>query len=302
MRIGYPCINRSVGCTTNRTFRLKNYSDRRLVETLAGNLACLEHVLAYNDDHGLLFFRISSDIVPFASHPVCTCDWRAAFTEHFGRIGRFAAARGMRFSMHPDQFTLLNSPNEEVLARSLRELAYHCDVLDLLGAGPDARIQIHVGGVYGDKPAAMARFIRRCEGLDERLRDRLSVENDDRLYTFADCVRIYEQTGIPVIFDNLHHAANCSGESTDDVFDALEAMWGGDRGPPMTDYSDQATGGRAGKHAGHIDLRAFGSYLAATRGRDFDIMLEIKDKEHSAVEARAIVESMREGGNNEPGG
>ncbi len=301
MRIGYPCINRSVGCTTNRTFRLKNYSDRRLVETLAGNLACLEKVLAYNDDHGLLFFRISSDIVPFASHPVCTYDWQTAFNDDFRRIGRFAAARGMRFSMHPDQFTLLNSPNEEVLARSIRELAYHCDVLDLLGAGPDARIQIHVGGVYGDKPAAMARFIRRCENLDERLRGRLSVEGDDRLYTFADCARIHEQTGIPVIFDNLHHAVNCSGESTDDVFAALEAMWGGDRGPPMTDYSDQAQGGTAGKHAEHIDADAFKHYLAATGGRDFDIMLEIKDKEHSAVEALVIAGSAREDGTNAPG-
>ncbi len=288
MRIGYPCINRSIGCSANRTFRLANFSEKRLIETAAGNVECLERILAQNVEKGLLFHRISSDIIPFASHPVCTVNWQHRFSSDFSRLGRFVRRHRMRISMHPDQFTLINSTDREVFERSVRELAYHADILDRMDLDGRARIQIHVGGIYGDKDAAMARFIRRFEELDGRIRQRLAIENDDRLYTFSDCVKIWERIGIPVIFDNLHHAVNSSGEGLAEVFGRLVQIWTPETGIPMTDYSDAVSGGRAGRHAEHIDAAAFSRYLADTEGFDFDIMLELKDKERSAAEAVRI--------------
>lgn len=83
MKIGYPCINTSIGCTANSTFRLKNYSEENMVEKINNNLDCLEKILNYNVEKGFLFFRISSDLVPFASHPICTFNWRGYFKKRF---------------------------------------------------------------------------------------------------------------------------------------------------------------------------------------------------------------------------
>ncbi|KUK81250.1 MAG: UV-damage endonuclease [Mesotoga prima] len=75
MKIGYTCINRTVKCCSARTFRLSSYSEERLLETTAANLMCLEKILEFNRAKSILFFRITSDLIPFASHPVCRVDW-----------------------------------------------------------------------------------------------------------------------------------------------------------------------------------------------------------------------------------
>ena len=146
MRIGYPCINRSIGCTPSRTFRLSSYTGNRLRDTVKENLACLAKILEYNKDNHLLFFRITSDLVPFASHPVCTFPWQEYFSGEFGQIGEYIRNHGFRISMHPDQFVLLNTTDEGVLRRSIADLVYQVQVLDLMGLDNSAKVQIHVGG------------------------------------------------------------------------------------------------------------------------------------------------------------
>ncbi len=287
MRIGYPCINRSLGCTAGRTFRLASYSRRRMAETVALNLDCLEKILAFNAVNGLLFFRISSDLIPFASHPVCRFPWAERFGERLRAIGRLIKKQGFRISMHPDQFTLINSPDGGVFNRSAAELEYHCRVLDLMGLDRTARVQIHVGGVYGDRETSMKRFVERFRSLDRAVRRRLTIENDERLYPVADCLALSRATGVPVLFDLFHHRLNHRRESAADALDACAATWPAAAGIPMVDYSSQQPGGRPGKHAESIDTSHFKRFLRATRGIDFDVMLEIKDKEKSALAALA---------------
>ena len=290
MRIGYPCINRSVGCTPSRTFRLSSYTDDRLRDTVKANLTCLAKILEYNKNSHLLFFRITSDLVPFASHPVCTFPWQEYFSGEFEEIGEYIRKHGFRISMHPDQFVLLNTPDEGVLSRSIDDLVYQVQVLDLMGLDRSAKVQIHVGGIYGDKTAGIDRFVRQYDLLDPSIRSRLVIENDERLYTISDCLAIHERTGIPVIMDSFHHSLLNNGEVFADLLGPVRQTWKMADGIPMVDYSSQEPEKRAGAHAEHIVADNFRQFLATTQPADFDIMLEIKDKETSALEALGIAQ------------
>ncbi len=291
MRIGYPCINRSVGCTANSTFRLASYSEERLFSCLRNNLACLSKILQYNLEKGLLFFRISSDLVPLASHPACKSDWASHFREEFREIGSFIKRNGMRISMHPDQFVLINALDGGIVERSVSELDYHAKVLDSLGLDSTAKIQIHAGGVYGDKEAAISRFIQRYARLPPRIKKRLVIENDDRLFSLKDCLSIHRKTGIPVLFDSFHHSLLNNGEGLRDALLLAKKAWKKKDGPLMVDYSTQQEGSRPGTHATHIVSSDFRRFLFHARGIGMDVMLEIKDKEKSALEALAILNS-----------
>jgi UV DNA damage endonuclease len=295
LRIGYPCINRSIACTSSRTFRLASYSERRLIEAVEQNLDCLERVLHWNAEHGIGFFRITSDLVPFASHPVCRYDWVRRFRDRFRALGQIVTSHRMRVSMHPDQFVLLNALDQKIVQSSVRELDYHARVLDLMELPASAKVQIHVGGVYGDKPASLRRFVAEHRRLSKSIRRRLVVENDDRSYTAADCIEVHRLADVPVLFDVFHHRLNSSGETVRAAFRKCAATWRRGDGPPMVDYSSQEPGQRRGRHAEHIDLRDFRRFLALARDIDCDVMLEIKDKERSALEAvRTAVRATKE--------
>jgi UV DNA damage endonuclease len=190
--------------------------------------------------------------------------------------------------MHPDQFTLINSVDEAIFERSRRELLYHAQVLDAMGLDRTAKVQMHVGGVYGNKVESLRRFVTRFAKLDAETRNRLVIENDEKSYSLRDCLAIHEETGVPVLFDSFHHSILNHGE---DVYACLEwtaATWKGGDGIPMVDYSSQAAGRPTGSHTPSIDIDDFRAFIRHTRPLDFDVMLEIKDKEASALKAAAV--------------
>jgi UV DNA damage endonuclease len=135
----------------------------------------------------------------------------------------------------------------------------------------------------------MRRFVRRLERIPESLTRRLVIENDDRNYTLRDCTNISSETGLPVLFDLFHHEINNSGESVDEAFNMFHRTWRQKDGIPLVDYSSPRVDGRKGSHAESIDLKRFRGFLEETRPHDFDIMLEIKDKEKSALKAVELV-------------
>ena len=158
-----------------------------------------------------------------------------------------------------------------------------------MGLDHTHKIQIHVGGVYGDKAIASARFVETYARLPDPVRQRLVIENDERQYSLADAMRIHAATGIPVLFDVLHHRLFNEGESLAEALDLAMPTWNG-HGPPMIDYSSQHPERQRGAHAMTIDLDDFLPVAAAIGDRDADVMLEIKDKEGSALRAIAALQ------------
>ncbi|MFX1261018.1 MAG: UV DNA damage repair endonuclease UvsE [Promethearchaeota archaeon] len=289
VRIGYACINMSVGCSSARTFRLKSYTEPRLVATIQENLQCLRRIIRFNIESNILFYRITSDLIPFASHPTMKVDWKSRFSDELSEIGKLAVSAGMRLSMHPGQYTVLNSTDNTVYRNALADLQYHCDILDLMNLDLDAKVQIHVGGVYGDKESSLQRFAERHDLLENTISRRLVVENDDRSYTHQDCMFLNDLTGIPVVFDNLHHNVLNNGDSMIDSLKRSATTWKKHDGPLIVHYSSQSPNGRPGKHAATLDANDFTDFLQQTKDIKYDLMLEIKDKDISALKALRIL-------------
>ncbi len=288
MKIGYPCINNTLKCTANSTFRLASYSEENLKSKIKNNLDCLKKILEFNKENKIKFFRISSDLIPFASHEINKFDWQKHFKKEFQEIGGFIKENDFRISMHPDQFVLLNSPNKNIVERSVKELDYHCSVLDSMQLDNTAKVQIHIGGVYNNKPEAIQRFIETYNQLPEKIRKRLCIENDDRLFSLRDCLEVHEKTSIPIIFDFFHHECLANNESINEAVKMASATWKPKDGVLMTDYSSQEKGQRKGKHAETIDMKDFQEKINQAnqnKDLDFDVMLEIKNKEKSAIKA-----------------
>jgi len=293
MKIGYPCVNEAMDCTAASTFRLAFYSEERLIASVANNLACVRRMLEWNVSQGLLFFRMGSGLVPFGSHEINTFPWQTHFKADFKALGDYIKANNLRVSFHPDQFVVLNSPDSGIVQRSIAELVYQGSMFDLMELDSTAKLQIHVGGLYGDRELAISRFATVYATLPEAVKVRLVVENDDRLFSLHDCLHLHELTGVPILFDNFHHECLNHGESMTDALHQAAGTWNlAHDGVPMMDYSSQAPGERKGKHTDKIVEDLFRDFLAQLQGLDMDIMLEIKNKEVSALQAVTILREL----------
>jgi len=269
---------------------LKSYSKKRLIETVENNLNCLSTMLNFNIKNNLLFFRITSDLIPFASHPICKFRWQKYFKNEFEEIGKTIRQNEIRISMHPDQFIVLNSKDPNIVRRSTAELYYHAEVLDLMNLDKKAKIQLHVGGAYKNKKESLDRFAENYKKLDERIKNRLVIENDDKIYSFKDCLNLNEKIKVPLLFDVFHHKVLNNKEPVKACLEKQSKTWDKKDGIPLIDYSTQKPGFKPGSHAESIDLKDFESLLNESFPYDFDIMIEIKDKEYSALKAIKIAE------------
>jgi UV DNA damage endonuclease len=284
IRLGYACINTKLDAP-NRTCRLKNATPEKILELASANVEALQPILEWNAAHGIELFRITSDLIPFGSHPINRVPWWQILKSQFAGLGEFIANKRLRVSMHPGQFTILNSPRHEVVANSVKELEYHTAVLDALGVDNSHKIVIHLGGVYEDKRKSLGRFVENCKKLDSRIRARLVIENDERCYTVADALKASKAIGVPVVFDVFHHVWNPALEwlPVRSIIELAAKTWRKRDGRIKIHYSNQWPGGPAGAHSKSIDVGKFLQLYDTIHDLDVDIMLEVKDKQQSVL-------------------
>jgi UV DNA damage endonuclease len=178
--------------------------------------------------------------------------------------------------MHPSQVVNINSPTEEVVKTSIKDLIYHYNILNNLGV-PDFDIIIHVGGVYGDKVAAMKRFIRIFNKLPEQLRNHIVLENDDKSYNINDVMKIHKYCGMPVVLDFHHHVCNNNGLELD--LKAVFDTWGNKI--PKIHMSSPKSDKEFRSHSEYININSCKNFLKQAEPFTYDIMVEAKGKDNA---------------------
>ena len=292
--LGYACLNATLG-TKSRTVRLANLRTEAVIPVITQNLDDVLASLRWNVAHGIRFFRISSDLIPFGPMPAFPFDWAEAFDWKFREIRRLVKAENLRVTSHPGQYTVLNSPREKVVQDSVDELDFQAQVLKRMD--PTGTMTLHVGGAYGDKPSAMDAFARNLDRLSDDARARLIIENDDTTFTLEEVVGLAERTGLAVVVDLFHHILNPSGETWDaglvPLLDRAVATWNGR--PPKMHLSSHKPGTRTG-HADYLhmdDVETLVSIMEGVGETDapYDLMLEAKRKEIAVLEVQRFLDT-----------
>lgn len=299
LKIGYACIPLTTKARTNRRIILKNYSEEKLKSILADNLKDLNEILKHNLDNNIKMFRISSDIIPLGSHIVNTFNWKEYFKKELIEIGEFIRKNHIRVSMHPGQYTIINSPNKEIVSKSIKDLKYHCDFLDSLNIDYTNKLILHIGGVYNDKKAARLRFIENYNSLTPSIKNRLVIENDEKNFSLDDVLQISHSTNIPVVFDNLHNS--CYGDNNytvKEIYEKVLQTWQSKDGAMKVHYSQQDPKKKLGSHSRTIFSNEFLQYYNETKEFNADIMLEVKDKDISAIKCMNLISEIKGSINN----
>ena len=301
MNIGYACINMQLSypqkyggkekgvkpITTGRSMIKRTFETKGLdyaSELTLANAKDLDKIIDWNILNGFNFFRITSGLAPWKSE----YDWDDLkdideIKAYLSSAGWVANKHKLRITSHPGPFNVLTSPHQHVVDNCVNDLTMHGDVFDMINLSrtPFNKINIHIGGAYGDKPAAMERFCKNFELLPESVRSRLTVENDDKasMYSVKELYNgVYNVIGVPIVFDYHHHKFCDGGLSEQEALELAMSTWP-EGITPATHYSESR---REEQGDATIRVQAHSDYIydkINTYGNDIDIMVEAKRKE-----------------------
>ena len=295
MNLGYACINstlsdvkpKKLAVTTNRTMRKATFQKEgiKLSSELAlQNVKDLLTIVKWNEANNIKFFRISSEIFPWASeYDILDLPDIQEISKYLKQVGDYCTENNQRLTTQPGPFNKLCSPQENVVKNTVKDLENHGVLFDLMGFEPSHwnKINIHVGASYGGKYDETAKtFCESFDLLSDSVKKRLTVENDDkkslwstkRLYE-----QIYSQINIPIVHD-LHHHLFCHDEQPqEEALTLAVSTWGDVK--PVVHYSQsrrEEHNDQKIKENAHSD-----SYwiLPELYGQNVDVMLECKHKE-----------------------
>ncbi|MBU8914963.1 UV DNA damage repair endonuclease UvsE [Bacillus sp. FJAT-29953] len=258
----------------------------KLREITKQNLNHTLRMLHYNVAHELELYRFSSSIVPLATHPEVRWDFVAPFRSEWQEIGNLVKKHNLRVSFHPNQFTLFTSPKPQITENAVIDMTYHFQMLDAMGVAANCLINIHIGGAYGDKQQALARFHQNLKALPAHIKNIMTLENDDKTYTAEETLAVCEKETIPFVFDYHHHMANPCTKPLEELLSRIFQTWS--HRPsllPKVHISSPKSEKEYRSHADFVDPEFIMPFLKMLResGRDVDFMIEAKAKDQACL-------------------
>ena len=289
MKIGYACINMTLGdqkITTNRGMVRKTFDTKGLKyvsELSLQNVIDLFKVIKWNQEHGITLYRMSSDMFPWMSeYSFDDLPDIQKIRKVLSEIGEFVKKHNHRITFHPGPFNVLASPNQDVVRKTLADLNKHSQIMDMIGlpVSPLSKINIHVGGAYGNKEEALKRWVTHFHLLDDNTKKRLTIENDDKenCYTVKDLLFIHQETKIPIVFDYHHHNCHSGGMTIQEGLEITLPTWFDVT--PVVHISEPRDEKNFRAHHDYVQNKV------NTFGYDLDLMFEAKSKELSVLEYR----------------
>ena len=299
-RMGYACINMKLSSQKpkiytgrsmiKRTFKAKGI--KYASELGLQNTKDLFEIIKWNNENGFDFFRITSNLFPWCSeYELSDMPDYKEICDVLSDVGKYVDNNRMRITSHPGPFNVLTSPHPHVVDNCIKDLSIHGEVFDLMNLSrtPYNKINIHIGGAYGDKKSAMERFCENFHRLPNSVKTRLTVENDDKasMYSVVDLYEgVYKVIGIPIVFDYHHHKFCTGGLSEEDALEVAISTWGDII--PVVHYSES----RSKEYEDDkIRPQAHSDYVydyINTYNNEVDIMVEAKAKELAVLKYKEI--------------
>ena len=268
----------------------------RLLELTKQNIETTKRILYYNIAKEIKIYRFSSSIVPLATHPDVKWDYITPFKKDWTELGKLVKDHQLRVSFHPNAFTLFTSPNQDVTEKAVEDMQYHYRLLEAMGMPEGSLINIHVGGSYGDKKAAISRFYQNVQKLPLHIKERMTLENDDKTYTAEETLQVCEQEEIPLLFDYHHHIANPSTEELNTLLPRILKTWEGRGWKPKIHISSPRSDKEIRAHAANVDMEfilPFIQLLKSAGVEEIDFIIEAKNKDIAMLKLIEDLSSLR---------
>jgi UV DNA damage endonuclease len=204
-------------------YRDGKYNEGRILDTYRGNVKEVLRVISKLNEYNIKSFRLSSSLFPlyeFCGHLARNDEQIKGDLATAGK--RFREA-GIRVTTHPGQFTVISSDKDSVVQNSIKELEYHAWVFDAMGFDHTPYYAINI---HGGKSDRADRIVEVYSSLPTNVKNRLTLENDEKCYNVRDLLAISSRTNVPVVFDSHHYNFGSDDLSFDDAFRATIVSWG----------------------------------------------------------------------------
>ena len=288
IRLGYVSLAKTLDdITTSHTITYTNYIKNnytvdKLIEITNLNLDSLKEILIYNVKNNFHFYRITSKLVPLATHKDVEFNYIKPMLNKYEEIGNIINKNKLRVDTHPDQFAVLNSTNKEIVNNTIKILEYHYNILKAFNI-KDKVIILHVGSSVFGKENSIKRFINNFNLLPSHLKEVIALENDDKTYNIIDVLQLCEKCSVPMVLDYHHYLCNNNGEKIEDYLNRIFNTW--KNKIPKMHFSSPKNNSKKDfrSHNDYIDSNKFTIFLEILKkyDKDVDIMLEAKAKDYA---------------------